>query len=161
MTYALRSLVLLLAVAVLNGCVVHTKEQLATIRSAGLAKPTLRKLERRGILTPADLVEMKKRRVDDETVIRHLDKIGVDYVVRKDDIRMLRSSGVSSGVISSLIRASDRFVRDYYAQGPYLYYSYGYWNSPWGYPFYPGYLQDPWWRYGGPGFPCRGRRWGP
>ena len=158
---ALRFLALLATVVLVGGCVVHTKDQLAAIRSAGLAKQTVRKLEHRGVLTPADLIELKKRRVEDETVIRHLDRVGVDYVVRKDDIRRLRSAGVGAEVITSLIRASDRFVADYYAQGPFLDYSYGYWNDPWCYPYYPRYFHDPWWPYGGAGFPVRRRIWHP
>jgi hypothetical protein len=77
------------------------------------------KLERRGVLAPNDLIELKRRGVNDSVPIRQLDKVGVDYVVQKEDMRRLRSAGVDPDVREALADASARFVRDRYAPRPY------------------------------------------
>jgi hypothetical protein len=159
MKNALRFLLVLMAGSVLSGCAIHTKEQIAAVRSAGVSAGTVRKLEGRGVLTPDDIIELRKRRVDDGLVIEHLDKVGVDYALEKDDIKAMRSAGVRSAVINAVIRANNRFLSYLNAPQPYYYYSFGYWDYPFYSPFYPRYYWGPWGYYGHPGFGLGYRRW--
>jgi len=151
----------LTAALVLTGCATQTKEQLATVRAAKVSPVVLEKLEHRGSLTPADLIELRRRRVDDSVALRQLDGAGVDYLLDKTEVKRMKAAGVSDAVIEAAIRASNRFVAQFYH--PYPAYGYGwypyYGPGPWIYPVRP---------YGpafvgparGPGFgpPRRGRR---
>lgn len=156
MQQALRIFLLLTAGALLAGCAIHTKEQIAAVRAAGVAPETVRKISGRGILSPEDLIELRKRKVDDAMVIRHIEQIGVNYVVQKDDIKAMRAAGVRPSVISATVRASNRFVSFLYAPRAYSY-SFGYWNDPFYSPFYSPYYGAP---YCGPWGPYGGRAFG-
>jgi hypothetical protein len=132
----------------LAGCAVHTKEQIAAVRAKGVSPATVRKLDGRGYLTPADIIELRNRRVDDGLVIEHLDKVGVDYVIQKNDIKEMRAAGVRTIVIAAVLRASRSYV--WYLESPrYHYYPYGYWGDPFYSPFYsPYYGYGPYGGYG-------------
>ena len=99
-----------LAVASLAGCSIHPRQQLAGIRAAGVHPETMAHLSQNTPLTPSDLIDLKKRGVSESVAIRHLDSIGVDYEVRKEDMERLRAANVPERVREALMRASDRFV---------------------------------------------------
>lgn len=127
--------VLFAAAALLAGCSVQSKSTIASVRAAGVSDRTVGKLEHRGILAPGDLIELKRHGVSDAVPIRQLDRVGVDYVVQRDDLRRLRSAGVARVVADALVEASERFVSERYV--PAGYYTYGY-PTPWHYG-------GPWW----------------
>src|SRR5436190_22961038 len=103
----MKKIVLFVALAVLTGCATHSKSTIGAVRAAGVSERTVGKLEHRGVLAPNDLVELKKRGVSDAVAIRQLDRVGVDYVVQRDDVRRLRSAGVAQVVVDALLDASD------------------------------------------------------
>jgi hypothetical protein len=131
--------VALLAAALLfAGCATQTKEQLAAVRSAGVSPALIRKLEHFGRLSPGDLIELKRRRVNDAVALRQLDRAGVDYVVDKDIVRQLRKGGVSEEVIAAAQNASERYADQFHRPHVSAYY------HPWWSPYpYPGYPYDP------------------
>lgn len=159
MNTALRLALILSTGALLAGCTIHTKEELAAVRSAGVSARTIRKIEHRGVLTPGNIIELKNRRVSDDLVIRHLDTIGVDYVPQKEDIKMMRSAGVRQEVITSMVRAGNRYVGYLNAPSPFFY-PYPYFGDPF-FPYGPRYFYDPWWPRNdlGFGFGQRYRYW--
>lgn len=119
----------------LCGCSIHPKKQLTAIRAAGVPAETVRHLSENAPLTPADLVDLKRRGVDDSVAVLHLDRVGLDYEAKKDDLARLRAANVSDSVRDAFSRASDRFVywryhapRVIYAD-PYL------WHDPFNYGF--------------------------
>ena len=134
-------LVLLLAVTLFSGCATHSPEEIAAVRAAGVSNRTVAKLEHEGILAPEDLIELRRRGVNDGIAIRHLDDVGVDYVVQRNDLRQLRRAGVRPAVVQELVRQSNDFYEDVYddsrwsigvSAGYYPgYYGYGY-----GWPYY-------------------------
>lgn len=106
---------LVLAAASLAGCSTHPRQTIASARAAGVSDGTIAKLDHHGILVPNDLIELKRRGVPDSVPIRHLDKVGVDYVAQRDDFRHLRAAGVRPAVRDALSEASRKFVDDRYA----------------------------------------------
>ncbi|MEK0450390.1 MAG: hypothetical protein RL088_2658 [Verrucomicrobiota bacterium] len=98
------------AVASLAGCSIHPRQQLATIRAAGVHPETVAHLSKNTPLTPSDLIDLKKRGIPESVAIRHLDSIGIDYEVRKEDMERLRAANVPERVREALMRASDRYV---------------------------------------------------
>ena len=142
MNTALRLLLVLGTGALLAGCAVHTKEEIADVRTKGLSARTLSKIEHRGTLTPENIIELKNRRVSDDLVIRHLDTIGVDYIPQKEDIKGMRAAGVRPEVITTVVRAGNRYV-GYLNAPPAYYYSYSsFWGDPY-YPYGPRYYYEP------------------
>ena len=104
------ALLALSAAALLSGCSIHTKQQLTAVRASGVPESTVRHLAENTPLTPSDLIDMKRRNVSDDVPIFHLERIGVDYEARKEDIARLRAAKVSDRVVDALHRASDRYT---------------------------------------------------
>jgi hypothetical protein len=135
----MKSLAILLASALLlAGCATQPKEQLAAARSAGVSPEVMHKIERWGYLSPGDIIELKRRHVNDAIALRQLDRIGVDYIVDKDTLRQLRKAGVSELVVSAVILAGRRFEEQF--QQHRVGYWYGAAYGPWG-PYDP-FLYD-------------------
>lgn len=130
----------LAAILMLAGCSVHSDEQIAAVRAAGVSRPTVQKLEHRGVLAPEDLIELERRGVTDTVALRQLNRVGVDYVAQRDDLAKLRKAGVSPAVREALARASGRFVYERYRPfvGPDIYY-YDDWGYAPGYPYFSPY----------------------
>jgi hypothetical protein len=144
---------LTLATALLfAGCATQPKEQLAAARAAGVSPATIHKLEHWGCLSPADIIELKRRHVNDGVTLRQLDRTGVDYVVDKDILKQFRKAGVSQTVIAAVVLAGKCFEDQYHYH---RHYWGGGWYGPWGYPYDP-YYYDFGWPYPrggyGPGF---------
>jgi hypothetical protein len=134
------ALLLFCAGALLTGCATHSEEDIAAVRAAGVSPRVVSKLANERVLAPNDLIELRRKRVSDEIAIRHLDDVGVDYLVQRNDIQKLRAAGVRPGVINELLDASSDFVQQHTRAA-------GYWSvgidsyDPWFYPMghYPFY----------------------
>ncbi len=127
------SRILLALTLVLAGCSTFTDAELAQIRQRGLRPELLAKMERRRSLDPEDLIDLKRAGVPDEQVEKQLNDVGVNYVATSDDAVRLRKARVSARIIDALLRASDRFAGQQYAQP----YDDGwYYGDPWGPEFY-------------------------
>ena len=125
---------ILLALALcLAGCATFTDAELAQIRQRGLRPELLAKLEHRRALDPGDIIELKRAGVPDDQVVRHLEHVGVNYVVTRSDTVQLRKARVSPRVIDALLKASERFA----ARESYHPYDDGwYYGDPWAPYFY-------------------------
>lgn len=110
------TLLALSAATLLAGCATHSKETIMSVRRAGVSERTVHKLEHKGVLQPTDLVELRKRGVSDAVPLRQLDKVGVDYIVRPDELKKLRAEGVRPIVTDALLDASDEFRREHYEE---------------------------------------------
>jgi hypothetical protein len=104
---------LILFALVCSGCVTFKEEEFATIRAHNVPPAIYRKLKERQVVTPSDVVELWRRGVPQPLIEKQIDKIGVDYALRKSDVAMLTQAGVPQGVIDALIAASDRFLQRY------------------------------------------------
>jgi hypothetical protein len=146
----------LAAALFLAGCATQPKEHLAAVRAAGVSPALVHKLERWGVLSPADIIELRRRQVNDAVALRQLDRTGVDCVVDKRILKQLRKAGVSENVVEAVIHAGRQFE----AQFRHPYWGDG-WFGPWGYPYpYDPFFYDLGWPYprsyyrpgpGGPG----------
>jgi hypothetical protein len=121
-------------IAALSGCSIHTKETLATVRAAGVSPRTVAKLDANAPISPEDVIELRRHRVSDSVPIYHLDRIGVDYAVTKDDLKAMRAAKVSSEVSNAVADASRRFTSYRYAPRRSWYWGYDYWDP------YPAYV---------------------
>ena len=138
----------LIAAGLLASCATQTPEQLASVRAAGVSPALVHRLAHWGVLSPEDLIELKRRHVNDAIALRQLDRVGVDYIVSKDIIRQLRKAGISEDVISAVTVAGQRFAEQFHQYHPSRYWADG-WYGPGGYP----YPYDPYLSYGaGPYF---------
>ena len=117
------------ATLIFAGCATQPKEQIAAVRAAGVSSALVQKLEHGGRLSPEDIIELKRRHVNDAVALRQLDATGVDYVVDKDIIRRLRKAGVSESVITATTNAGERFAEQF--QRPYV----SAWFGPSAYPY--------------------------
>jgi len=122
------------------GCATQTAEQLAAARAAGVSASVMSKLKHWGSLSPADIIELKRRHVNDAIALRQLDRAGVDYVVDKSVLKQLRKANVSETVVSAVILAGRRFEARFYHPGG----LYAGWYGPWGYPYDPFYYDLGW-----------------
>ena len=99
-----------LAALLLGGCVTYKEEEFATIRSHRVPPAVYRKLKEREVATPSDLIVLTRCRVPDALIVKQIDKIGIDYILKRSEVTELQTAGVSPAVIESLTAASDRFV---------------------------------------------------
>ena len=141
-------LVLALALA---GCSTFNDAELAQIRQRDLRPELLTKMERRRAVDPEDVIELKRAGVSDDLVVKHLNDVGVNYVVTREDAVRLRKAGVRAWVIDSVLRASERFAArnydspyddGYYYDEPWSPYVYGGWGigiSSYGYGHHHGH----------------------
>lgn len=136
---AMKKLILLaLTVALFSGCAVHSPQALASVRAAGVPERTVAKLAHRGTLTPGEVITLHRAAVSDDIVLRHLDEVGIDYLLAKEDAKMLRTAHVSEPVLDALKTASNRYLAWRTAQ-----LNYGYYGS------YASYDYVPYWPLGG------------
>ena len=132
----MKTLLSLLAITLLAGCATHDRKTIASVRASGVSERTLAKLERGGALSPDNIIELKRRAVPDEVVLRQLDEVGVNYVVTTAEKKQLRAAGVSADVVDALVSAGNRFAA--YRNAPPVYYVSGY-------DYYPHYYGPAWW----------------
>jgi hypothetical protein len=104
------ALIALFVAAGFSACSVQPKQNLQSARAAGVPDATFRHLRENDPLSPTDIIELKRRGVPDDVAIRHLETIGIDYEVRKEDIERLRAAKVSDAVRDAFARAGDRYA---------------------------------------------------
>ena len=133
LTRAMISRILLALTLVLTGCSTFTDAELAQIRQRDLRPELLAKMERRRALEPEEVIELKRAGVSDEHIEKHLNDVGVNYILTREDAVRLRKARVSAHLIDTLLRASERFAaresRQPYEEG----WSY---TDPWSPHFY-------------------------
>jgi len=140
-----RRFTLLLLAAALSGCATFDRSEITRVRQHGVSPAVVAKLDLGKPVAPADVIELTRRGVPDEWIIRQIEDHGVDSYISRSDVTMLRRAGVRPGVIDALVNASDRFAGNYRARG---FASFGsYFGDPYDefYGPYPGYW------YGGVG----------
>jgi hypothetical protein len=96
-----------------SGCATFNERELAYMQRTGVPAPLLVKLDRGEPLVPPEIIALRRRNVPDEFILRHLEDNGVNYLLTKQDILRMRSSGVSARVIDALIIECERFARSY------------------------------------------------
>ena len=140
MKAAILSLTIIL---IFSGCSIHSSEQLAAVRAAGVSPRTYAKLDQNIPISPEDVIDLRRHRVDDSVPLYHLDRIGVDYVVQKDDNKAMRAAKVSRDVVNAVNDASRRLVADRTAPRRSWYWGFDY-GDPYPYYWWPsvsvGYL---------------------
>ena len=134
-----RRLVLLLLAAALSGCASFDQTELNQVRGRGVSPAVVDKLDRGHAVAPADVIELTRRGVRDEWIIRQIEDHGVDSFISRSDVTAMRRAGVRPAVIDALLDASHRFAENY------LYRDSAYFGSYYDDPFfgyygpYPGY----------------------
>lgn len=125
-----------------TGCATFTPAELGQIRQRGVAPAVVNKMEDGRVLHPGDVVELTRRGVPDNFIIRQIDDAGVDYVLNRNDMKRLQDARVSRRVVDALVAASDEFASQYAPSGhvsgfaTYPYYGYGYAPYYGAYPYY-------------------------
>lgn len=115
-----------------TGCATFTPAELGQIRQRGVAPAVVNKMEDGRVLHPGDVIELTRRGVPDNFIIRQIDDAGVDYVLNRSDMKLLQNARVSRAVVDALTAASEDFAVRYAPAGrvqsyaPYPYYGYGY-----------------------------------
>ena len=100
----------IILILILGGCATYNENEIAQFHHLGVPPALLAKLEHRRALFPDDLIALRRLRVPDPLVIRHLNDVGVDYVITRADVSRLRKAEVRPGVIEALLWASERFA---------------------------------------------------
>jgi hypothetical protein len=96
-----------------TGCATFNDQEIGQIRQHGVSPIVVGKMQKGDILTPQDVIQLSRRGVPDEFIIRQIQDAGVDYVLGKDDLKKLAAAHVSKDVAVALIMASDEFARDH------------------------------------------------
>jgi hypothetical protein len=137
-----RFLLLLLA-AGLSGCATFDRTEIARVREHGVSPGVVAKLDLGKPVAPTDVIELSKRGVPDEWIIRQIDDHGVNSYITRSDVTSMRHAGVRPAVVDAMTSASRRFAeRYYYDRDPYFY------GSFYGDPFYDYYGPYPYYGYG-------------
>ncbi|MDR3404425.1 MAG: hypothetical protein P4L99_18135 [Chthoniobacter sp.] len=123
-----------LLLAGLSGCATFTDAELGQIRQRGVSSAVVGKMQEGRVLSPGDVIELTRRGVSDNFIIRQIEDAGVDYVLNRDDIKRLQAAHVSRPVMDALFAASDDFAGRYNPPGRAHVYA-G--------PGYPAYYGDP------------------
>lgn len=106
---------LLLFAAALSGCATFDESELATIQRSGVSPRIVSKMESGRVLTPEDVVELTRRRVPSNYILRQIEDTGVDYVLSPEDYQRLQKARVAPEVLDALLAASDDFAARYAA----------------------------------------------
>jgi len=134
----------LLLVAGLSGCATFTDAELGQIRQRGVSSAVVGKMQNGRVLSPGDVIELTRRGVSDNFIIRQIDDAGVDYILNRDDVKRLQAAHVSRPVMDALFAASDDFasiyappgrVRAYATYPAYPYYGFDYNAYPYPFPY--------------------------
>ena len=107
------SIFVLLGALLLGGCETFKEEELAVIRGHKVSPATYGKMKERHPVTPDEIVELTARRVPDQLIVKQIDRVGIDYALRKSEVAQLERAGVSRAVMEALYAASTRFVTRY------------------------------------------------
>jgi hypothetical protein len=124
---------LLAAALLLTGCAAQPREHLAAVRAAGVSPGLVRKLGHRGVLSPGDIIELKRRNVTDAVALRQLNRVGVNYLVGTSILDQFRTAGVSDSVSTAVVTASRKSGMGFRRRD-----GLG-WNGSSGHPYSPSY----------------------
>ncbi|HEX8296996.1 MAG TPA: hypothetical protein VF593_11880 [Chthoniobacteraceae bacterium] len=116
----MRILFPLLCSLALVGCASFDQREIAAVRARGVSERVVHKLDHGRPVEPRDLVELTRRGVPSEWIIRQLEDHGVTSMITRADVLVLRRGGVRPEVIDALLRASDRFAERYATPDLYL-----------------------------------------
>ena len=108
------------------------------MRRHGVSPAVVGKMEEGRVLIPADIIELTRRGVPDDFIIRQIEDAGVDYVLSRSDFKMLQAARVSRPVMDALIAASEDFASQHNPNRPRVYAGYPYYDyyGPYPYPYY-------------------------
>jgi hypothetical protein len=128
------------------GCATFSDSELGQIRHSGVSPVVVGKFEQGRVLTPPDIIELTRRGVPDDLIVRQIEDANVDYVLTRNDIKQLETAHVSRQVMDALISASNDFASSHAPPGPPHtdvvfagYPAYPYYDYYGGYPYYYGY----------------------
>jgi hypothetical protein len=122
------------------GCATFSDREIGQMRQHGVSSAVIGKMEEGHVLSPSDVIELTRRGVPDDFIIRQIDDTGVDYILSRTDFKRLRDAHVSRPVMDELISASQDFASHHsshstYAAYPYPYDPYYYGAYPYFYPY--------------------------
>jgi hypothetical protein len=141
------------------GCATFSDAELGQMRQRRVSPAVIGKMQEGHVLTPADVIELTRRGVPDDFIVRQIGDAGVDYVLSRTDFKMLQNARVSRPVMDALIAASEDFASQHNPGRPRVYAGYpynDYYDGPYPYP-YPYYYPYP---YGVSVEVGGGRDWG-
>jgi hypothetical protein len=141
------------------GCATFSDAELGRMRQRGVSPVVVDKMQDGRALRPQDVIELTRRGVADDLIVRQIQDTGLDYILSRDDFKRLQSARVSRPVMDALIAASDDFASEHAPSRPRVYAGYNdyYYDGPY-YGPYPYYYPYP---YGGVSVEIGGGRyWG-
>jgi hypothetical protein len=100
---------------------------MASLRARGVNQELLYRMQKGKPLTPPDIIELSRHGAAEETLVRYIHVYGVNYLVNREDIRMLVAARVSPRVIDVLVEEGRDFAMRYSPVPP----GYGYYDGPW------------------------------
>ncbi|HEV7868971.1 MAG TPA: hypothetical protein VGO90_14890 [Chthoniobacteraceae bacterium] len=150
----IRVLLLASVAVVFSSCATFTETELAHVRSRGVSRPVLSKLDQGRPIEPADVIELTRRGIPERLILRQIEDHGVTSLIAKTDVLAMRRAGVSALVIDAVLRASDEFAGDYSGRGPDVSIGYTSYYDDWpgGYGYDPYYYDRPYYGSVGIGF---------
>src|SRR3954470_18030955 len=86
-----------------TGCATFTPAELGQIRQRGVSPAVVNKMEDGRVLHPGDVIELTRRGVPDNFIIRQIDDAGVDYVLNRNDMKRLQDARVNRRVVDALV----------------------------------------------------------
>jgi hypothetical protein len=104
--------------AAFAGCATFSNSELGQIRHSGVSPVVMDKFVQGKVLTPPDIIEATRRGVPDNLIVRQIEDADVDYVLTKNDIKMLEQNHVSPAVMDVLVSASNDFAAQHAPPGP-------------------------------------------
>jgi hypothetical protein len=122
----------------LVGCATFSDQEIGQMRHRGVSSAVIGKMQEGHVLTPPDIVELTRRGVPDELIIRQIDDAGVDYMLTRNDFKDLQRAHVSRAVVDAVVAASEDFAsqsRPHAAYDVYPYSNYYYGIAPYYYPY--------------------------
>lgn len=167
-----RFLPLLLIPVLLAGCETVSNQDRAVLQSHNVPDNVYQRMVYGDALSLDDVIALSQRDVPSGLIIHYMDKADTVYILRKADVKRLRSAGVTEEVISYMLSTAPSYgpgpggpyVGYPYPGPPYPYgpYPYGYYDGIYGGPviFSGGYYGH--WGYGGwgrGGYGRGGGRW--
>lgn len=108
----LPTLRILLAVltAVLAGCATFSNAEVQNMEQRGLPPQIVAKLRQGDPFTPAEIVMLHRRGVEESFLFEHLQDAGVNYLVSPHDIKKMRRAGISPRLTHKLLVEVDKFA---------------------------------------------------
>src|SRR5579862_6203313 len=84
-----------------TGCATFSDQEIGQMRQRGVSPVVVGKMAEGHVLTPPDIIELTRRGVPDDFIIRQIDDAGVDYVLSRSDFKRLQEARVSRPVMDA------------------------------------------------------------